>query len=450
MRPYPAYKASGVDWIGEVPEGWGLVKLRYLAHFESGGTPNRDKPEFWNGDIPWVSPKDMKVRRIRTSEEQITEEGLLGSGSALTKAGAVLIVVRSGILKHTIPVAINEVPVAINQDIKAVTFPSGLVSPDYFANFVDGHNDALVLAWGKQGATVESIEQQYVSETRIPLPPLPEQREIAAFLDREVGKIDALVEESRQLIALLAEKRQATISHAVTRGLNPAARLRPSGIDWLGDIPEGWEVVPLKFLGEFSAGAGFPNDEQGVGDEEIPFFKVNALGRADANGVLVCDGVDTISKETAMRLRAKIFPAETIVFAKIGAALLLGRIRSLPCPACLDNNMMGFIVSSNHSRKFLQYVMSLMRFDLISNPGTVPSLNEGQISNQIIAVPPRSEQRLIAEAIDAATARLDALTAEANSAISLLLERRAALISAAVTGKIDVRGAAPAPAQERT
>lgn len=272
----------------------------------------------------------------------------------------------------------------------------------------------------------------------IPLPPLSEQTAIAAFLDRETGKIDALVAEQRRLIELLREKRQATISHAVTRGLNPSAPLKPSGVDWLGDVPEGWEVLALKRCGTFHAGAGFPHEEQGRDDQELPFFKVNALGKATEDGQLLPE-TDTVSRETADRLRARVFPPRTLVFAKIGAALLLGRIRAVPCEACLDNNLMGFILDEGHDSDFFRYAMTLVRFDLISNPGTVPSLNENQIADVALPVPPLDEQAAIVAFLAEQTARLDSLITTAESAISLLLERRAALISAAVTGKIDVR-----------
>ena len=244
--------------------------------------------------------------------------------------------------------------------------------------------------------------------------------------------------EQRRLIDLLREKRQAVISHAVTKGLNPTAPLKPSGIDWLGDVPEGWEVGALKRFGDFAAGAGFPHEDQGLEGEELPFFKVNAIGKALRDDRLIAE-VDTISTATAERLRAQIFPEGTIVFAKIGAAMLLGRIRVLPCPACIDNNMMGFIVRNGNSLDFLRHLMTLVRFDYVSNPGTVPSLNEGQIANIVVAVPPLGEQIKIANFIEDQSIRFDTLTATAESAIALLQERRAALISAAVTGKIDVR-----------
>src|SRR5690606_15405004 len=167
-----------------------------------------------------------------------------------------------------------------------------------------------------------------------------EQAAIVAFLDRETAKIDALVEEQRRLIELLKEKRHAVISHAVTKGLDPAAPMKDSGVEWLGEVPAHWTVCKLKHLGQFAAGAGFPHDDQGVQGEELSFHKVNALAAADEAGHLGLSE-NTISRVTAARLRAFVFPPSTIVFAKIGAALLLGRVRMLREDACLDNNLMG-------------------------------------------------------------------------------------------------------------
>ncbi|HWX67951.1 MAG TPA: restriction endonuclease subunit S [Rhodanobacter sp.] len=226
MPRYAEYKDSGVKWLGKVPAHWEPLKVKAFTQFCGGGTPSRDNLAFWNGDIPWVSPKDMKFERIKGAEEYITDEGLSSSSSSLVDSGRLLVVVRSGILKHTIPVAINDVPVALNQDMKALRFKEQLATSEFFLRWVQGLNNALLLAWAKQGATVESIEHNYLAETLVPLPPLSEQSAIATFLDRETGKIDALIAEQEKLLTLLAEKRQAAISQAVTRGLKPNAPMK--------------------------------------------------------------------------------------------------------------------------------------------------------------------------------------------------------------------------------
>ena len=216
LNPDAPMKDSGVEWLGDVPAHWGIKKLKSLTNFLGGGTPSRENLSFWNGSIPWVSPKDMKRELIDSAEECITEEGLTKSSSNLITTGCVLVVVRSGILQHTIPVAINAVPVAINQDMKALDFCAGSCLNNFFLRWVQGLNDLLLLVWSKQGATVESIEHSYLAETLIALPPMGEQKSIVAFLNAEITRLDDLTTEATRAIALLKERRTALISAAVT------------------------------------------------------------------------------------------------------------------------------------------------------------------------------------------------------------------------------------------
>ncbi|MBF0098683.1 MAG: hypothetical protein HQM05_15255 [Magnetococcales bacterium] len=158
-------------------------------------------------------------------------------------------------------------------------------------------------------------------------------------------------------------------------------------MEWLGEVPGHWEVMPIKYLGRLKGGAGFPHAEQGIEGEELSFHKVNALAQAGDDGILL-PSENTISRSTAALLGAYVFPSNTIVFAKVGAALLLARVRMLNEDACIDNNMMGLVVFQHkHDVRFVKYTVSLVKFDLIANPGAVPSLNESQIGNYLFAVP---------------------------------------------------------------
>lgn len=442
MRPYPAYKDSGVEWLGAVPEGWEILRLKQSIATCRNGIWG-DDPETTDDPIICVRVADFDRQALAVRIDEPTLRAVTESErqSRLLHPGNLLLEKSGGGEGQPVGAVVlfnDEVPAVCSNFVARIELAKNM-HPNFWLYAHRMLYDVRVNVRSiKQTSGIQNLDQSAYFDEIFAFPPFPEQQAIARFLDKEVAKIDALVAEQRRLIALLAEKRQAVISHAVTKGLNPATHLKPSGIDWLGDIPEGWEVVPLKYLGNFGAGAGFPHDQQGLEGEELPFFKVNALGKAGPDGVLIPD-TDTISRETANRLRATIFPSGTIVFAKIGAALLLGRIRTLPCASCIDNNMMALTVSGEHCTAFVKLAMSTLHFDLISNPGTVPSLNEGQIADQRIALPPMTEQIAIAEYISQTAAQLDALTSAAQSAISLLQERRAALISAAVTGKIDLR-----------
>lgn len=215
LNPDARMKDLGVQWLGEIPEHWEVRRLKYVANIFGGGTPFKENLDFWKGNIPWVSPKDMKSEFISNAEDHITNEAIENSTTRLISAGAVLIVVRSGILIHSIPVAINTRPVAINQDLKAVILKPDLNS-HYFVLMVRGFQNALLKEWRKEGTTVESIEYENLANTPCLIPPILEQKEIATILNHETAKLDALITRIRQGIEKLQEYRVALIAAAVT------------------------------------------------------------------------------------------------------------------------------------------------------------------------------------------------------------------------------------------
>jgi type I restriction enzyme, S subunit len=166
---YPAYKDSDVEWLVKIPAHWEVKRLKFVVSFYGDGTPSKDNLNYWNGDIPWVSPKDMKTESIVDTEDHITEEAVADSTTRVIQPGAVLIVVPSGILKHSIPVAINTRPAALNQDMKALV-PKQFLEASYLKYLIAGHQGALLVQWRKEGATVESIEHELLVNTSCPIP----------------------------------------------------------------------------------------------------------------------------------------------------------------------------------------------------------------------------------------------------------------------------------------
>ena len=214
-QPNVPMKDSGVEWLGEVPKHWQMKPLKCLCSFSGGGTPSKDKLEYWNGDIPWVSPKDMKSFWIENSIDKVTNLGVEQSSTKIVKTGSLLMVVRSGILQHSIPIGITKKEVTLNQDMKALDF-NKLMSAIYFSYFVRSNQTNLLLVWGKDGATVESIEQEYLASFSIPVPPMSEQHDICNNLDKIMARLDKLTEKSLIQIELLKERKTALISAAVT------------------------------------------------------------------------------------------------------------------------------------------------------------------------------------------------------------------------------------------
>lgn len=216
LNPNVPMKDSGVEWLGKVPEHWELVPLKYLCTFSGGGTPSKDNLNYWtDGDIPWVSPKDMKTFWIKETQDYITEKAIKESSTNMVEPNSLLMVVRSGILQRTIPIAINKVPVTMNQDMKALKF-GNRVLVEYIADLIHGNTSELLLEWSKEGATVESIEHEYLANSIVPVPPIEEQQSITTLVAKKMGVYRELTCKAESQIFLLQERRTALISAAVT------------------------------------------------------------------------------------------------------------------------------------------------------------------------------------------------------------------------------------------
>jgi len=255
---------------------------------------------------------------------------------------------------------------------------------------------------------------------RLQLPSLPEQQAIADFLDRETAQIDALIEAQRDLVASLEERRDAVVLQLV----------RGDGCEW--------PYRPLKHFVRRVSGSGFPVEEQGIEGLPLPFYKVSALAPAGRDG-RITEVYDTIDHVTARRLGAKVVPAGSPVMAKIGAAVLLGRVRQVTQDCCVDNNMVALVTNGLMDDRFAYFALQQFDIKYFVNPGTLPFLNERSLLDAPIPVPSIEEQHAIAAELDRATARMDDMIDAANESIALMQERRAALVSAAVAGRVDPR-----------
>jgi len=404
----------------ETPASWDHRKIKFhLAGFFGGGTPSKDNLDYWtDGTVPWVTPKDMKRHMIDMAEDLITVDAVKKSATNMVPPCSVLMVVRSGILKHSLPVALNTVPVALNQDMKAFRFRRSLL-PEFFAYWIEGQQKQKLLEWCQIGATVENIDVDAMLNAQIAVPDLATQRQIADFLDRETARIDLLIEKKQRLVALLGEKVRSEI-HDLFHSLDAKT----------------WRI---RHLGKVKNGAGFPIDLQGDSSNEIPFFKVKHLA---VNGLdqRITESEDTITKYTARTLRATGFPAGTIVFAKIGAALLLCRFSIIGTGGCIDNNLAAFVVNKYIvDSDYLLLCFERFEMQLMVQPGAVPSLSTEKFIHKSVPLPPLEGQRELVEQVRRAVQRNGRIVRRTKDSIDRLREYRSALITAAVTGQIDVQ-----------
>jgi type I restriction enzyme, S subunit len=428
-RRYPVYRDSGVEWLGDVPEGWELSRLGACFSERRENVSDKDYPALsvtMGGIVPQL---ETAAKTNDGDNRKLVREGDFVINSRSDRKGS------SGLSKLDGSVSLISIVITPRPKISGPFSNWLLKSKNFQEEFYRWGSGIVADLWSTRYGAMSAIT--------LAIPSLPEQTDIAAFLDRETAKIDALVAEQRRLIDLLKEKRQAVISHAVTRGLNPNAPLKPSGVDWLGDVPEGWEVVPLKYLVSHVVDCLHTTPTY---DGELIY---PAVRTADVDrGRLLIEQIRLVSEEIYMERIQRLKPEPgDIVYSREGERLGMAALIPDGVDLCLGQRMMMFRTMPSMCPAFLMWALNsepTYQQVMEKNIGsTSPHVNIGDVINFRFPCAPLSEQKLISEYITKAVSQIDALTTTAQSAITLLQERRAALISAAVTGKIDVRALAP-------
>ena len=442
FKPYAAYKDSGVEWLGEIPVGWEVSRLRSTVTGCQNGVWG-DEPDGVRA-IPCVRVADfdrvtfrvhMADPTLRSIEERfVRTRALLPGDLLLEKSGG----------GENQPVG---AVVLFDHDVLAVcsNFIARIeVANGYYPRFLS-YLHAALYAWRinirhiKQSTGIQNLDSaSYLSEA-VGLPNEDEQRAIATFLDRKTTRIDALVAKKKRLIELLQEKRTAIITRAVTKGLDPSAPMKDSGVEWLGEIPTHWEVNHLKHAASHVIDC--PHETPTYSDASSHFVIRTAdvgEGRLDLSGAR---GVDEF--EFHKRIRRLAVAADDVVYSREGERLGFAALVPSGVSACLGQRMMQFRSGVGWFPTFLmwqlnsKFVYQQAQMDIAG--ATSPHVNVETIRNFWLSEPPLPEQRAIAAFLDRETARIDTLVAKVREAIDRLGEFRTALISAAVTGKIDVR-----------
>jgi type I restriction enzyme S subunit len=434
VRTRDGLRQVRADWIDELPDDWGLAKLRWLAQRYSGGTPDRNRPEFWNdGEIPWLASGAVNQEFITEPTEFITQAALRNSSTRWVPEGA-LVMALAGQGKTKGMVAQMGMAATCNQSMAAIVPTKKLMPRFLFWWLTSNYQNIRNMAGGDLR---DGLNLELIGDILCPIPTIVEQLAVAAFLDREATKIDALVAEQERLIALLAEKRRAVISHAVTKGLDPSAPMKASGVEWLGDVPAHWEVKQLRHFADVLRGkfSHRPRNDPAFYDGKFPFIQTGDITGASR---FITEYRQTLN-ERGIAV-SKEFPAGTLVMA---IAANIGDVAILDFAAYFPDSVVGLVPRGPSNMGFLFYLMTAMKQPMVmtATVSTQMNLNVDQIIGLSAACPPTAEQAAIAAHLDREIAKLDTLTTEAEHAIALLKERRAALISAAVTGKIHVREA---------
>lgn len=429
LAPYPEYKDSGVEWLGETPSHWGRAQLRRVATIVNGGTPTPDEAH-WGGSVAWATPVDLNTvdgHTIKSTLRTLTMEGL-ASGSALVPSGSVILSTRAPIGYS----AMTRSPVAFNQGCKGLILTGNI---DSRFMLVTVQAAKAELARRGQGTTFLELSSSALGSVNVPLVPLEEQLAIADFVERETAEIDAFIADQEELIGLLTERRAATITHAVTKGLDPSAPMKDSGIEWLGEVPERWLVNRLSRCVRINEGQ--------VDPERVPFADMILIAPNHVEAKTGRSGSFESAAAQGAESGKYLVRSGQVIYSKIRPGLAKVILAPFDCLCSAD--MYGLDARSDDEldNRFLRWLMLSQPFTdyAIDQSARVamPKLNQETLGAAPVWYASIDEQRDIADYLDRETAELDATIADAREAIALSKERRAALISAAVTGKIDVR-----------
>ena len=436
-QPYPTYRDSDVEWLGQVPEHWKVLPTKYAGHVIMGQSPPSDTYHDEPGERPFLQGN------AEFGKDNPTPKWYCDTAPKIVETGNLLISVRA-------PVG------ALNKADQTYGIGRGLCG--VAANHE--HLDSAFAWWALHvtrrsleplsvGSTYDAVSAADVGCMSLPAPPLHEQQAIAAFLDGETAKIDTLISKNRLLLERLAEYRTALITRTVTKGLppeaakqaglNPNPTLKPSAVEWLGDVPEHWEVKRLKYPTS-------SNDES-LSETEDPLRAVVYvdIGAVDSSAGIV-QTEEMVFEDAPSRARRLVRDGDTIISTVRTYLRAIAPIQNPP-PEMVVSTGFAVIRPRTLDPGFATWVLREHGFveEIVARSTGVsyPAINAPQIGNLPIPSPPPAEQQAIATFLNRRTERIDALCSRVETAIERLQEHRTALITAAVTGKIDVRDYVP-------
>ncbi len=416
MKKYDEYKDSGVAWIGEVPKHWEVIKLKYKYHFQTGATPNTGKKENFEGDLRWANISDLNGSVVYDTTKHINKEAASKCSMNISPKGS---------LMYSFKLSVGTVAFC-GED---------MYTNEAIASFIPQKNDLKYLFYcapifiihnaNRNIYNAPLLNQELIKNALICLPSLNEQTVIAAYLDTHCAKIDNLISIQQKRIALLQELKQSVITHAVTKGLNPNVEMKPSGVEWIGDVPKHWKILRGKYV--LNILSGFPFDSQKFEFEDngvyMPLIRIRDIN---------CSSTEVYYSGS--------YPIESVV--KTGEVLIgmdgdFNISKWKGTNALLNQRVCKLREDSSMNTHYAFYMLSspLKAINSVTYATTVKHLSVYDIYNVFIPVPPIPEQAAIASYLDHKCANIDTSISNAQHQIDLLQEYKQSLITEVVTGK---------------
>jgi type I restriction enzyme S subunit len=431
-KAYAEYKDSGVEWLGVIPTHWIVSKIKFIAPYQVGWTPPTKDDANFEGENLWANISDLRGKVIFDTAKKISDEAAKAASMDITPMGSLL---------YSFKLSVGAVSFAgkdmyTNEAI--ASFLEGATLPLSYLYYVLPKFVIENASTNIYGARI--LNQELISNAMMLAPTSLEAEKIANFLDHETAKIDALIDKQQQLIKLLKEKRQAVISHAVTKGLNPATPMRDSGVEWLGEVPAHWSAGRLAYQidllvdGTHHSPESYPEGDylyitaKNIKEHGFDFSNISYISSSDH---------DEIYSRCSVR-------KDDVLYIKDGATAGIAMVNDREEEFSLLSSVALIRPRKNILRpKYLKHHLnaSVFKDEMLNrlSGGAMTRFTIDGISRFNILIPPIEEQDEIVELIEAKTSQMDILIEKAEKAINFMQERRTALISAAVTGKIDVR-----------
>ena len=426
MRRYESYKDSGVEWLRQIPSHWDMQRSKFIFKKIERKVNEEDQIVtcFRDGQVTLRAN-----RRTEGFTNALKEHGYQG--------------IRKGdLVIHAMDAFAGAIGVS-DSDGKATPVYSVCLPHDkqkidvyFYAYYLRNLALSGFISSLAKGIRERSTDFRYAdfAELLLPIPPYLEQQKVAQFLDDKTAKIDQAVDLAEKQIALLKEHKQILIQNAVNRGLNPDMPLKDSGVEWIGQVPEHWEVVSMKRVVKEHSGNGFPIDLQG-NNGNIPFLKVSDFSENQDKYIFKWN--NSVTNKVIKQKKWNIVPKNSIVTAKIGEALRKNHRKILSIDSIIDNNCLGIEIKKADVL-FGYYLHCALDFDLFTNPGAIPSLAMDKYRNQKIVLPPFQEQQEIADYLEQQIAKINQAIALKTAHIEKLKEYKSVLINDVVTGKVRV------------
>lgn len=427
-------KSSGIDWIGDIPESWKVKPIAYMTKSRSGGTPDRNNLLYWeNGTIPWMSSGEVNKVNIYDTDEKITTLAVHHSSAKIISKNAVMVALN-GQGKTKGMSAILRIDSACNQSLCAFSCNAGILYYEYL--FCCFQTMYTYLRQMSGDDVRDGLAASYVKKQKIPVPKYKEQQAIADFLDKECAQIDSIAADLEKQIALLQQYKKSLITETVTKGLDKSVPMKDSGVEWIGEIPEHWNVLRVKDISKLQTGTTPPGNE-GVNfdNDGIQWFTP-----ADFNDGSIKLGLaeKSIDFDTIHRENIKAYPANTVLFVGIAS---IGKIGFSPNTCYSNQQITGIKPNNNKNGKYIAYSL-LAGMDSIKDNAlytTVPIVNNAYLGNIKISFPPTNEQETITKYLDYATSSVDEIIGKKLEQLSTIQQHKKSLIYEYVTGKKRVK-----------